>query len=123
MMLFNDMMSRSLELAKDMLPPEETDQLFVRPGILKRKSIPKWVQRAVFFRDRGRCVLCDKDLSGTLNLENLENYDHIVPLSKHGLNDVTNIQLLCKECNQIDKKGGQPITSNKYQSWYSYDDT
>ena len=122
MMLFNDMMARALELDADMEPPEEKRGLFVRPGVLQRKSIPRWVQRAVFFRDRGRCVLCDKDLSGMINLENLENYDHIVPLARHGLNDVSNIQLLCKECNQLEKRDKPGITSNKYQSWYAYDE-
>lgn len=121
MLLFNDMMASALEFQNDIVPPDELKHLFAQCGILKRKSMPKWAKRAVFFRDKGRCVLCDKDLSGTLNLENLENYDHIVPLAKYGLNDISNIQLLCQECNQIEKKDGHAITSNKYQSWYAYD--
>ena len=121
MLFFNNMVSTGIEFQVEECVPDSVEELFKENGTLKRKSIPKWVQRAVFFRDRGRCVLCDKDLSGTLNYENLENYDHIVPLAKHGLNDVSNIQLLCKECNQIEKKAGTPITSNKYQSWYAYD--
>lgn len=119
MLIFNDMVSKGIEFQVE----DGVEELFKNNGTLKRKSIPKWVQRAVFFRDRGRCVLCDKDLSGTLNYENLENYDHIVPLARHGLNDVSNIQLLCKTCNQIEKKAGTPATSNKYQSWYVYDKT
>ncbi len=122
MLRFNDMMASILKLEKDSEPPEEALHFFKRPGILNRKSIPKWVQRAVFFRDRGRCVLCDKDLSGMINLDNTENYDHIVPLARHGLNDVSNIQLLCKECNQNEKKAGEAVTSNNYQSWYVYDE-
>jgi len=122
MMLFNDMMAGALEYQEDTEAPEDKADLFAKPGILKRKSIPKWVQRAIFFRDRGRCVLCNKDLSGMVNMGNIENYDHIVPLAKHGLNDVSNIQLLCKECNQVEKKDGYAITSNKYQSWYKYDE-
>jgi 5-methylcytosine-specific restriction endonuclease McrA len=82
---------------------------------------PSWAQRAVFFRDRGRCVLCDKDLSGLTNLANSENYDHIVPLGRHGLNDVSNLQLLCAECNQIEKKDGHGRTSSEYQTWYAPD--
>ncbi|WDE00740.1 HNH endonuclease [Thalassomonas actiniarum] len=121
LLLFNEMIASSLKLEKDAPPPEEKVVLFAKPGVLVRKSIPKWVKRAVFFRDRGRCVLCDKDLSGMVNIENLENYDHIVPLAEHGLNDISNIQLLCKECNQTEKRDGQAVTSNKYQSWYRYD--
>jgi 5-methylcytosine-specific restriction endonuclease McrA len=61
------------------------------------------------------------DLSGLVNIENSENYDHIVPLASYGLNDVTNIQLLCSKCNKK-KSGGTAITSYKYQTWYSYDE-
>lgn len=118
--IFNIMMASALQTETDYNTPIELEELFLRPGILKRVAIPKWVRRAVFYRDRGRCVLCDKDLSGQINLENQENYDHIVPLARHGLNDVSNIQLLCKECNQIEKRAGEAVTSNKYQSWYKY---
>lgn len=117
---FNIMMADALEREENSTPPVEIEELFSKPGILKRVAIPKWVRRAVFYRDRGRCVLCDKDLSGQVNLENQENYDHIVPLAKHGLNDVSNIQLLCKECNQHEKRAGEAVTSNRYQSWYKY---
>jgi len=122
MLRFNDMVSSAIEIRVDDPVPEEIEHLFKRPGILERKSIPKWVKRAVFYRDRGCCVLCDKDLSGMVNLQNLENYDHMVPLARHGLNDVSNIQLLCRECNQK-KLAGRAITSSKYQSWYLYDET
>jgi len=120
MKIFNEMMAGALEYEASSEPPEGLKQLFSSPGILKRAAIPAWAKRAVFFRDRGRCVLCDKDLSGQVNLANHENYDHIVPLARHGLNDVSNIQLLCKQCNQIEKKAGKAITSRSYQSWYSY---
>jgi hypothetical protein len=97
------------------------DDLFTGNGTLKRFRPPAWAQRAVFYRDRGRCVLCDKDLSGLLNLANVENYDHIVALAQCGLNDVSNLQLLCAECNQQLKSGHAAMTSSVYQSWYSYD--
>lgn len=95
--------------------------LFTEKKTLKRVRSPIWAQRAVFFRDQGRCVLCDKDLSGLLNIGNVENYDHIVPLAGHGLNDISNLQLLCVECNQQLKSGHSSMTSSVYQSWYAYD--
>lgn len=121
MLTFNDMLARALEMSAEEPVAEEAEVWFSRLGIIKRHAIPKWAQRAVFFRDRGRCVLCDKDLSGTINLDNHTNYDHIVPLAKHGFNDVSNLQLLCRECNQ-QKKDGHAVTSSQYQSWYSYDE-
>ncbi|HCG7131734.1 TPA: HNH endonuclease [Vibrio parahaemolyticus] len=121
MLTFNVMVSDALKREIDEESSfVELNGIRRKDGKLKRKNIPKWVQRAVFFRDRGRCVLCDKDLSGILNAHNVENYDHIVPLSQYGLNDVSNIQLLCKECNQIAKKDGSAVTSRVYQSWYKY---
>ncbi|MEZ8360657.1 HNH endonuclease [Vibrio splendidus] len=121
MLEFNEMMASAFEMDSDIFTCEQEAIYLARKGKLKRKSIPKWVKRAVFFRDRGRCVLCTKDLSGMLSLENVENYDHIVPLAKFGLNDVSNIQLLCKECNQNEKRANSGITSSVYQSWYPYD--
>jgi hypothetical protein len=118
LMLFNDMMSRQMNEAVEIeLIDPEYARFFVRPGVLRRVSIPSWARRAVYFRDRGLCVLCHKDLSGVLAVGGEENYDHIVPLAAGGLNDVTNIQLLCKECN-AKKLAGEPITSSHYQRWY-----
>jgi 5-methylcytosine-specific restriction endonuclease McrA len=121
MMGFNQIMADSLERESGFHSEVKNGKLFSKNGKLKRKSIPKWVRRAVFFRDRGRCVLCNKDLSGVLSLESQENYDHMIPLSGYGMNDISNIQLLCKECNQYEKKSGPGVTTARYESWYSYD--
>ncbi|PKV44445.1 HNH endonuclease [Janthinobacterium sp. 61] len=118
---FNDYMSSILSGAT-IEDAEDLDHTLLSPrGTLLRVRPPKWAQRAVFYRDRGRCVLCDSDLSGLANIENVENYDHIVSLAQFGLNDVSNLQLLCVHCNQIEKKDGAAITSGRYQSWYSTD--
>ena len=92
--------------------------LFIEgPGRLRRVAMPRWVQRAVYFRDRGRCVLCRKDLSGALSLENIGHYDHVVPLAQSGQNDVTNVQLLCQDCN-LEKGSRVVTTSSLYEPWY-----
>lgn len=103
---------RSLEeLYVDDLP------YFRKNGVLRRKNIPKWVQRAVTHRDRGMCVSCHKNLSGQLSIGEIENFDHIIPLAKGGINDVTNIQLLCEKCNKT-KQSKNISTSIKYEKWY-----
>lgn len=92
----------------------------VIPGKSQRKNIPLWVKRAVFYRDNGKCVICQKDLSGLIDVEEEyeKQFDHIVPLEEGGLNDVSNIQLMCSCCNK--KKGVQTYTSNVYR--FLYDD-
>ena len=96
---------------------EDVKRLFSKKGTLKRAEIPAWVKNAVYFRDRGRCCFCGCDLSGLLSPKSKKHYDHIVPLKTGGLNDVSNIQLLCSTCNQT-KGGNQIATSNFYESWY-----
>jgi 5-methylcytosine-specific restriction endonuclease McrA len=119
LLLFNKMMADQIKhaSANDFANPE-CDRLFARPGGLRRVAIPSWVQRAVFFRDRGVCAICQRDLSGLLSVSSEENYDHVVPLAAGGLNDVSNIQLLCRECN-ASKQAGRPVTSNRYEAWYT----
>ncbi len=75
--------------------------------LIRCDYLPKWLERAVFYRDNGRCQNCGKDLSGYISIiENKEiQYDHIIPLEANGTNDSTNFQLLCKDCNL--KKGGK----------------
>lgn len=117
LLLFNEMMAGEIQ---DLAIEEVEDEYvrnFARPGRLRRVMLPQWVKRAVFHRDRGLCVVCRRDLSGTLTTMSKSEYDHIVPLAEGGLNDVTNIQLLCKACNRR-KKAGKAVTSDFYEAWY-----
>ncbi|MER6914337.1 HNH endonuclease [Streptomyces sp. NPDC000594] len=88
-----------------------------RPGAIKRTKVPKWVQRAIYFRDRGMCTKCGRDLTGLVNRFSSENFDHMIPLARGGLNDVTNIQLLCSGCNNS-KSDKFQLSSSRYQDWY-----
>ena len=117
MLLFNDMMASQIADTDPNDIPDEYRAYFAAPGILKRVAIPSWVKRAVYFRDRGFCTICHRDLSGVVNISNLEHYDHIVPLAQGGLNDVSNVQLLCQDCN-LKKSGREAGTSNIYEAWY-----
>jgi len=56
------------------------------------RYIPESTKKVVYARDGGRCQCC----GSTQNIE----YDHIMPYSCGGSNDVSNIQLLCQQCNQ-----------------------
>ena len=114
---FNEMMTRQIDSTElDEVPEAELDY-FASAGVLRRVAIPQWVKDAVFYRDRGRCVYCRSDLSGLITVGSDRNFDHVVPLARGGLNDVTNIQLLCAACNAR-KSCGDAVTSDFYQAWY-----
>lgn len=51
---------------------------------------------------RNRCACCMKSLSTGFHV------DHVVPLSKGGRNDRTNLQLLCPPCN-LSKNARDPV--------------
>jgi hypothetical protein len=121
LLLFNDMMASQVANNLSDGVPDEYFHYFDAPGKLKRVSIPRWVKRAVYFRDRGFCTICNRDLTHSVNLTNVEHYDHIVPLAQGGLNDVSNIQLLCQDCN-LKKQGSEATTSDTYEAWYPMND-
>jgi hypothetical protein len=99
---------------------EQDKVLLQKDGVPARAYIPEWAKRAVYFRDRGMCAACNTDLTGLVSIASTEHYDHIIPLVEGGINDVTNLQLLCSACNL--KKGRRMLpTSTRYQAWYSSD--
>lgn len=72
---------------------------------------PKWLERALLCREKGRCAFCKKDITSLLNTNNKPAIDHIVPIALKGINDPTNLQMLCNECNTT-KRGDKIFTSN-----------
>jgi HNH endonuclease len=90
--------------------------LFEREGVLKRRQPPEWVRKAVFHRDRGHCVICGSDQSGLMDSQSAPHLDHIVPLELGGLNDLSNMQLLCAVCNG--RKGDRISTSTLHKRTY-----
>jgi hypothetical protein len=96
---------------------EEIAPRFTKAGRLRRCRVPKWAKSAVYFRDRGRCARCLADLTGLVASQNDQNFDHIVPLALGGMNDVTNLQLLCGACNR--RKSATPqVPLTRYEAWY-----
>ena len=61
----------------------------------RREPIPAKLRHEVFRRDGYRCKEC-----GATNKETTLEIDHIVPVSKGGRNNLSNLQTLCKACNR-----------------------
>lgn len=99
--------------------PSFAPEAFNEAGYLLRASIPTWAESAVFHRDKGRCVLCQTDLTKLFSQQSQIHYDHIVPLARGGMNCVTNLQLTCSRCN-LSKGGRSAATSREYEVWYDY---
>ena len=72
----------------------------------KRKSITKKVRFEVFKRDSFTCQYCGKSAPDTV----LE-VDHIIPVSKGGDNDISNLITSCFECNR--GKSNKKLTDNQ----------
>jgi 5-methylcytosine-specific restriction endonuclease McrA len=68
--------------------------------IKKRTLIIKFSRQNVYIRDGGRCQYC-----GSLFSERDLTYDHVVPRSKGGETEWTNVVTCCTRCNL--KKGGR----------------
>jgi hypothetical protein len=116
----NEFLARYVgEVSRDFFDTDEAPlaDLFAVDGELKRVRPPMWARRAVFYRDRGRCTACGADLSGLIDTLSVGNYDHMMPLARGGLNDVTNLQLLCENCN-LKKSDRVVAPSNRYRRWY-----
>ena len=64
----------------------------------KRKAISKSTRDFIFKRDNYTCRICGASLYKEPNL--LLEIDHIIPVSKGGTNEISNLQLLCWRCNR-----------------------
>ncbi|MEG3858622.1 HNH endonuclease [Microcoleus sp. herbarium12] len=60
-----------------------------------RITIPPEVRKYVFTRNKYQCQSC-----GQTKLEAELTIDHIIPLARSGSNDISNLQTLCRTCNQ-----------------------
>lgn len=111
---FNQSLASCLRDGEILIPSDYQEE----NGHIKRDGyIPSWVKKAVYLRDHGRCVLCQKDLTGLISTDISLHYDHIVPLNQWGANDPCNIQLLCDKCN-LQKSGKEASTGIKYPAWW-----
>lgn len=44
----------------------------------------------------GRCVLCGRSVADVVKLE----VDHFIPCSKEGKTEISNLRVLCEQCNR-----------------------
>jgi 5-methylcytosine-specific restriction enzyme A len=61
----------------------------------RSRHIAASVRVSVLNRDKYKCVFCGRN-SKYIELE----VDHIIPFSKGGSNDISNLQTLCFDCNR-----------------------
>lgn len=61
----------------------------------KSRYIPASIRVSVLHRDSYQCVFCGRNAK-QVQLE----VDHIIPFSKGGSNDCSNLQTLCIDCNR-----------------------
>lgn len=99
--------------------PAFVPEAFNGSGHLCRGYVPTWARSAIFHRDKGRCVLCQTDLTRLVSQGVKAHYDHIIPLAYGGMNCVTNLQLTCSRCN-LNKGARSLATSREYEAWYDY---
>jgi len=111
--VFNQLVAGFIQNLKKSDYPE----ILKRDGVLFRKNLPAWGKRGIFYRDRGRCIKCGKDMTGVIVTGEEVHYDHIVPLAVGGTNDPVNFQLLCRECNL--SKGVDTFTTERYPTYWS----
>lgn len=114
---FDELASKIISNQEEQRDWDIPEKFLNKDKTLKRCRIPEWVKKAVFHRDHGRCVFCGRDLTGAYGKLNNENYDHIIPLKRHGVNDPCNIQLTCERCNKL-KKDKMLNPQYRYESWW-----
>lgn len=63
--------------------------------VVNKRNVPNFLRLSIFERDKFKCVYCGLSAKDGAVL----NVDHILPVSKGGSNDSSNLQTLCRACN------------------------
>ena len=77
-------------------PVEPMEQIPQKTVKIKRKHFSEAERKELYNRADGYCQLCGRKIT-------ISNFtvDHIVPLGRGGNNDMSNVQAVCKVCNQF----------------------
>lgn len=80
--------------------PLQYPEFLTAEGRIKRgRYWNSWLEKALFYRENGRCAICTSSLTGVIDPHAKIHIDHIIPISRGGTSDPTNLQILCHTCN------------------------
>jgi len=71
-------------------------------------SRTRWARKVLIVKHGGRCYLCGEAVElGDEASPRYATLDHVIPLSKGGADNISNLALACRKCNQ-DKGASLP---------------
>jgi len=76
---------------------------WIRCVVAKKNQLEKAYRATIFERDNWKCWYCGNDITQataeTLNLPTIGTVDHVIPDSRGGSHDPSNLVTACKSCN------------------------
>lgn len=84
--------------ARDRTREEESQRRTAGRYVRRKMGSKKWrrIRARVFARDGERCAYCGKH-------EGPWEIDHVMPLRHGGTDDLSNLRVSCRRCNQVKK--------------------
>lgn len=90
---------RVADAISDVSPLEYPEFMSAKGRIKRGRYWNSWLEKALFYRENGRCAICTSSLTGVIDPHAKIHIDHIIPISRGGTSDPTNLQILCYNCN------------------------
>jgi 5-methylcytosine-specific restriction endonuclease McrA len=84
----------------------------------RNKAARRWVLNQLINREGGSCQRCKEQVNLVADDPRRATVDHVVPRSKGGSDQLSNLALLCKTCNE-EKDDAVPDAPDDYEgrSW------